>query len=212
MNNSIINSRTDSIPLKDQDVNKDHLCFVELFPFGKGGMYDKRIKVQPAMYLRWLLHNANPRPRRNIQFLFNALNNKDIRAIESGVYASLRASKMPNLNINSFRQKLINDDMELERNLSTSLSAVRNSKEYWMKKKTDLYSMDESLGPATWFLTLSTNEWTWESDLKPYLSKRNSDVININDYTLNELISFDPVSFSLFWEKRFKTFWNKVIL
>ena len=174
-------------------------------------MYDSRIKVQPAMYLRWLLHNNNPAPRRNIQYLFNALNNKDIRAIESGIYASIRSSNMPNLSVNSLRNKLINNDKELDTNLSTTLKAVRNSKEYWSKKKTDLHAMDESLGSATWFLTLSTNEWSWD-DLKKYLVLRNNDIYAIKSMEINELISFDPLSFSLFWEKRFRAFFTKVLL
>ncbi len=42
-------------------------------------MYDNRdIKVNPAMYIRWLIMQSQPNARRNVQFIFNNLNNKDI--------------------------------------------------------------------------------------------------------------------------------------
>ncbi len=46
--------KIEAIPIKDRDLNMDHLCFVDIFPRGRGGMYDQRSfkQVQPAMYLR----------------------------------------------------------------------------------------------------------------------------------------------------------------
>jgi len=87
-----------SSPYKDRFKHMDHLCFFELFPFGVGGMYDDRTKeVPPAMYIKWLLQQAVPDARRNQQYLFSCLHNKDIRAADSGIYATLHSSNMPNL-------------------------------------------------------------------------------------------------------------------
>ncbi len=88
-------------PLKDRDINMDHLCFVDVFPKGRHGMYDSRsIKIQPAMYIRWIINQNNPCARRNIQYLFSAVHNKDVRAIDSGIFTSVNTTKIPNMNAN----------------------------------------------------------------------------------------------------------------
>jgi len=88
-------------PIKDRDINMDHLCFVDIFPKGRHGMYDSRqIKIQPAMYIRWIINQNNPCARRNIQYLFSAVHNKDVRAIDSGIFTSVNTSKIPNMNAN----------------------------------------------------------------------------------------------------------------
>ncbi len=44
-------------PIKDRDINMDHLCFADIFPKGRHGVYDSRqIKIQPAMYIRWIIN------------------------------------------------------------------------------------------------------------------------------------------------------------
>ncbi len=93
--------RVVSEPLKDRDTNMDHLCFVDVFPKGRHGMYDMRpIRILPAMYIRWIINQNNPCARRNIQYLFSAVHNKDVRAIDSGIFSSVNTSKIPNMNAN----------------------------------------------------------------------------------------------------------------
>ena len=68
-------------------------------------MYDEReIKISPAMYVRWLIKQSNPNLRRNVQFIFNSINNKDIKAVDSGVFASIRTTKLPNMNVKKLRE------------------------------------------------------------------------------------------------------------
>lgn len=201
-----------STPLTDRDKNLDHLCFVDIFPYGRGGMYDDRTsRVQPAMYIKWLLRNSNPIARRNIQFLFSAIHNKDVRAIDSGIFASIRTSSMPNLNAQILKDKIKKNDRQLEANLSTTLSAVRGSKQYWSTKCSDLKLFDEKFGPATFFLTLASAEYNW-LNLHQFLINQNNDLDNIDSTSLNQLISIDPVSTSIFFEKKFRSFLNNVLL
>ncbi len=204
-------SRIHSSPIPDNSQNRDLLCFVDTYPYGRGGMYDDRvIKIKPAMYLRWILNHENPNPRRNVQFLFSLFNNKDIRALDSGIYASLNSAKLPNMNVKKLREGLCKNDKNLEINLTTSLAAVRNSKEYWDRERSNLYAMDEDLGSSTFFLTLSSNEYTWNR-LGQFIKDRNSDIEEINKYSINELIGLDPLSVSFFWEKKFRIFFKNVI-
>jgi hypothetical protein len=175
-------------------------------------MYDLReINIKPAMYLRWLLKQSNPGPRRNVQYIFSSINNKDIKAVDSGVFASIRTAKVPNMNVQKLREGLAKNDKNLELNINTALAAVRNTPQYWNKVKSDGFAMDEELGSASFFMTLSSNEWTWLR-LKEFLIENNKDIADIEAYSINELFALDPVSVSIFWEKKFRAFFNKVIL
>lgn len=69
----------------------------------------------------------------------------------------------------------------------------------------DLKCMDENYDCATWYFTLSCNEYDWP-DLLVFLKERNHDLINLDTLTFNELISIDPVSVSIFYEKKLRAF------
>jgi len=199
-------------PIKDRNKDLDHLCFVDIFPTGKGGMYDDRpIEVKPAMYMRWIIMNKNPVARRNIQYIFHLLHNKDIRAADSGIYASLRTSKMQNITAKNMINHIKNDSKELEANLSTTLSAVRGSREYWSRIRSDLKACETVWGPAGVFFTISCNEWEW-LDLLEFIKYMNSDISNINDLNFDQLINLDPVSVSIFYENKAKAFFSKLLL
>jgi hypothetical protein len=126
--------RVETEPLYNNFVNLDHWCFTDIFPSGRGGMYDKReIIVKPAMHLRYLLNHRHGIARRNQQYLFSAVHNKDIRAAESGIFASINATKNSNLNAKTMVEKLNQKDRELEVDLTTTMAAVIGSKEYYNK-------------------------------------------------------------------------------
>ena len=60
-------------------------------------MYDKRKEqISPAMYCKWILKQSNGIARRDIGYLFSLGYNKDIRSLDSGIFASLRTSVTPN--------------------------------------------------------------------------------------------------------------------
>ena len=204
--------RVAASPMNDRDPKMDHLCFVELYPLGTGGMYDSRnIRIKPAMYIRWMLMHSNPSPRRNIQYLFSAVQNQDIRALESGIFASLRTSKMPNLTAGAVKRQIENNNQLLEANLATTMTAVRGSKEYWTQCYGDLRCMDEKFDCASLYLTLSCNEYDWE-DLFIFLKQRNADLEHLEQLSLNDLIKIDPVSLSIFFEKKLRSFMSEVVL
>ncbi len=57
---------------------------MDIYRYGKGGMYDNRdIKVNSAMYIRWLIMQSQPNARRNVQLIFNKLNNKEINILNN---------------------------------------------------------------------------------------------------------------------------------
>jgi len=67
------------------------------------------------------------------------------------------------------------ENEELEGDLCSVFAQLRNSQQYWAHPRNKLNSMSFYYGPATWYLTLSPSEWTWE-DLGEYLHKINPDL------------------------------------
>ena len=85
------------------------------------------------MYIKWILRQRNPIARKNISYLFFLCNNKELRAVDSGIYACLKTSKMKTIKAKTFLEKLKRNDQKLEANLSTLLSSIRGTKQYWSR-------------------------------------------------------------------------------
>lgn len=68
---------------------------------------------------------------------------------------------------------------ELEGDLSAIFSRLRNTEPFWVRPRNDINCMIQNYGPATWFLILSPNEWTWE-DLGYYLKEINGPDVQKN--------------------------------
>ena len=163
-------------PLNSTDQNIDILCFPDIFPYGRSNMYANRpYSISPAMFARIQLMNENPNERRNIQYIFSLLNNKDIRAAESGIYATLNATYANDMNSQNFQKKLDELDNDTEINLRTVMTAVSNSKEYWAHVSSDLKSHNRHKGPATFFGTISPAEYNWQ-ELYTFLLNNTSDL------------------------------------
>ena len=142
--------------LFEKEKELDHLCYPEHYPKGRHGMYYQRpTRVMPAMYVKARLKHRDPRFRRDAQMLFHWTNNKDMLAVDSGIFATMNTTKVGRMNAQLLKQKMKDRDEEIEANLTTLLSQVRGTKEYWRQKTGDLNAMDEKFGPATFFLTLS---------------------------------------------------------
>jgi hypothetical protein len=162
------------------------------------------------MFYRWIFLNNNPTARRNQQYIFSALHNKDIRAVDSGIYASIHASRMPNMTARKLLDKVETNDKELECNLATTMAAVRNSSEYWSKCSYKLSATNTHCGPGTFFCTVSIAEYNWVP-LKVFLQTMNKDIPEVSKMSLNDLCDLDPCSVSLFFDKKFNAFWKTIV-
>ena len=90
---------------------------------------------------------------------------------------------------------------EIEADLTSIFSRLRNSEQYWTKPRNDLNCMTMYYGSATWF-TLSPSEWTWE-EMGDYLRKINP---CLKDLSISALIARDPVSVCRYMENAHKAF------
>lgn len=209
--NKYLSKKNIQKPLSNNDVHLDHLCFPELFPRGVGGMFDERqYEVKPAMYLRHILMNRNPIARRNQQYVFSALHNKDVRASESGIFTQMNVMAGKQFTASEFLGKVkINDD-ELEPNLHTVMNKVRNSKQYWNQVSSDLRAFNQARGPAHIFLTLNPAEYNW-MDLKEFLVVHCKDLPNIDTIQFNDLLNIEPGLVAYYFNQRFNSFFAKVL-
>jgi ATP-dependent DNA helicase PIF1 len=71
--------------------------------------------------------------------------------------------------------------------------------------------LDENLGPATFFITLSCAEYSWQ-EMRSFLTRVNEDIPNVESVTISSLTAIDPVSVCTVFENRWRAFLNTVIL
>lgn len=175
-------------------------------------MFDKRLfKVSISMYIKWILKQKNPITRRNIQYIFSLATSKDLNYINQSLFASLKTKKIPNLNAKLFLEQIANKSENLEANLNTMFKNIRGSKEYWNKIRSNLRIMNEKLGPATFFLTFSCAEYFWHEFIK-FFQKMNPDIPIDKNTDFSELFHLDPICATIFFEKRWQSFLNEIIL
>ncbi|EZA49465.1 hypothetical protein X777_12328 [Ooceraea biroi] len=134
------------------------------------------------------------------QFLFYSLHDTNMRQLNAGIFHKLNVTDpREKYTAATYLEQLSNQ--QLESNLSTIFSKLRNTEQYWRIPRGNLRCMINNYGPATWFLTLSPCEWLW-TDLIEYLREINGSIDNQN--SANELIAFDPVSTLRFIDNKFK--------
>ena len=198
--------------LDSKQQHLDHMCYPDLYPCGKGGLYDQwdRI-VKPLMFLKNRLGHSDPRFCRCIPYILDENSHHDERSIDQGVYSMLKIAKMKGLMVGDLRTKVLTKDNELEGNLLSMLSNLRGSQGYWYQKFLDLKAMDKKFGPATFFVTLSAAEYYWE-DLKKYLQHVNQDIPDVNTWDIMKLCTSDPVSTAIHLKNRIEAVLDCVLL
>ena len=180
----------------------DVLCFPDLFPFSIGGLHHARdVKLDPSDYVKTIIQSRDPRFRLNQQFLFFHFHQLTIRQLGSGIYHKLKIIH-PHERLTAARYLDMLQNEEIEGNLTSVFSRLRNSEQYWIKPRNDLNCMTLYYGPATWFLTLSPSEWTW-NDMGEYLRTVNP---HLEHLSISELVAADPISVSRFMENKCKAF------
>ena len=208
-------------PLRAQkEAELDLMCFPTLFPRARGGMNvkvgkepgERRRKIRPSEYYKYRLQNRDPRFRRDFEYLHVAHFFKLERQVEAGVYASLHLGKASaKLSKGDFVKKVKEGSEELAADLSVAFAAQKGTAEYWNKQRANLNTMDEELGPATWFVTLSCAEQEW-MELRKYLLAANSDWKNVSKMSTHELCAKDPVTVSEFFHRRMQGFLDEVLI
>ena len=132
---------------------------------------------------------------------------KEMREIAAGIYNLLKAGGLRGITVSRFMAKLTSSDQEVEANLSTMFQSVRDSRQYWLLRSSELKCMLRDWGSLTLFLTFSCAKYE-SPEIGNYLRKVN-DVPS--SYLIARLCPEVPISVSRKFSQKFNTLFNMIL-
>ena len=118
------------------------------------------------------LLNRDSQFRKESQYVFFPLWQKEMHELEAGVYNLMKGTQWHALPVGEFMERSSASDEDVEANLSTVFTNMRGSKQYWFFKRSEINCMMREYGPPTLFLTLSCAEYE-SVEISNYLRKVN---------------------------------------
>ena len=130
-------------PIDNRQQYLDVMCFPTLYPTGKFGKYHVReVKISHSEFDKSKLLNKDSRFRKDPQYVFYFLWQKEMRELSAGVYNLLKQSKRnQHMTVGTLLINVQTDNEHLEANLCTMLQSVRGTKQYWFVRKSELRCM-----------------------------------------------------------------------
>ena len=187
----------------------DVMCFPVLFPTGKFGEHHPReVKLSHSEYIKSRLLNRDSRFRKDPQYVFYLLWQKELRELSAGVYNLLKCTRSQPMSVSSLLNRVEASDEKVEANLCTMLQSVRGTKQYWFLRQSELRCMIREWGSPTLFLTFSCAEYE-SPDITNYL-RRVNDVPS--SYNIGRLCTEDPISVSRKFSLKFHAFFRTVLM
>ena len=165
--------------------NLEVQAFPTLYPDGANGFGTPRaVKISPLEYFQTRMLNADSRWACQPAYIFWARNIVEAIKLQSSISMALRmrsfrdpssnrkdrgTEEMRLLTAGQLRGRL-DDNPHLRENCYSFMRDIRGTQAYWNSVKIQLYAMFRTLGPPTFFITLSAdvNNWT---DVMVVLSK-----------------------------------------
>ena len=109
-------------PINNRQQHLDVMCFPVLFPAGKfGEFHPRKEKITPSEYIKSRLLNKDPRFRKDAQYVFYLLWQKELRELSSGVYNLLKSTRRQSMSVSMLLDQVNTSDEQLEAHLSTML-------------------------------------------------------------------------------------------
>ena len=147
----------DSVYYKLRDVKEDALsnklkyldvvCFPTLFPSGKfGESHSCTVAITASEYAKSHLLNKDSRFRKNDQYVFFLLWQREMREISAGIYNMLKSTGQQAMPMGEFVDRVSSCDQEVEGNLCTIFQSMRGSKQYWFLRRSEVMCMVREYG------------------------------------------------------------------
>ena len=120
-------------PIDNRQQYLDVMCFPTLYPTGRFGKYHPReVKISHSEFDKCRLLNKDSRFRKDPQYVFYLLWQKEMRELSAGVYNLLKQSRVnQRITVGTLLSNVEANDEHLEANLCTMLQSVRGTKQYW---------------------------------------------------------------------------------
>ena len=126
----LMNVKEDS--LSDKLKHLDVLCFPTLFPSGKfGESHDLSVPISPSEIAKSCLLNKDSRFRKDSQYVFYLLWQKEMCEVATGVYNLMKGTRQHALPVAECMDQVSNSEQDVEANISTVFQSVRGLKQYW---------------------------------------------------------------------------------
>ncbi len=89
------------------------------------------MKLSHSEYIKSRLLHKDSRYRKDAQYVFYLLWQKEMRELSAGVYNILKSTRSQCMSVSTLLNKVDASDEHLGANLCTMLQSVRGSKQYW---------------------------------------------------------------------------------
>ena len=126
-------------PIDNRQQHLDVMCFPVLFPTGEfGKFHPRRHKLSHSEYIKSRLLNKDSRFRKDPQYVFYLLWQKEMRELSAGVYNLLKSTRQQSMPVSMLLDQVNTCDEHLEAHLCTMLQSVRGTKQYWFLRHSEL--------------------------------------------------------------------------
>ena len=116
------------------------------FPTGKfGEFHPRQEKLSHSEYIKSRLLNKDARFRKDAQYVFYLLWQKEMRELSAGVYNLLNSTRSQAMSVSKLLDSIDSSDKCLEANLCTMLQSVHGTKQYWFVRQSELKCMIYSI-------------------------------------------------------------------
>jgi ATP-dependent DNA helicase PIF1 len=130
-------------PITNKQQHLDVMCFPVLFPTGKfGEFHPRKEKISPSEYVKSRVLNKDSRFRKDAQYVFYLLWQKEMRQLASGVYNLLKSTRRQAMSVSILLEQVNTADEQLEARLCTMLQSVRGTKQFWFLRHSELQVHD----------------------------------------------------------------------
>ena len=193
-------------PIDNRLQHLDIMCFPVLFPTGQ--FHPCEHKLSHSEYIKSRVLNKDSRFRKDAQYVFYFLWQKEMKQLSAGVYNLLKTTRQQSMSVRMLLDQVTTSDEHLEAHLCTMLQSVRGTKQYWFLRHSELKCMIREWGSPTLFLTFSCAEYE-SPDITEFLMKVN----NVPpSYNIGKLCVEDPISVSRKFSLKFHAFFRKVLI
>lgn len=202
------------------DKTLEQLAFPHLFPYGRNGLRTPRsVRLTPLQYFQSRLLSKESRWANNIPYLFWTTNFTEKEKLSSSISIANRTrTKKSHANNTAGKMRdAVSKNPDYPENYYGFMKSIRGSASYWNSVKLDVFTLINTLGPPTWFLTLSANDMHW-NDLMAVLCEQMNlphapeDLEKMPQRDKVKLMTSNPITTARHFSRRVHHFVNSIIL
>ena len=212
--------------------NLEVMAFPTLCPDGANGFgIERSVKISPLEYFQTRMLSVDTRWACHPAYIFWACNIVEALKLQSSISIALRmrsfgdsssnrqedrrTENIIHLTAGQLRGRLDNNP-HLRENCYSFTRDIRGTQAYWNSVKIQLYAMFRTLGPPTFFITLSADDHNW-TDLMVVLSKcrgqnmSEEEASSLSPKEKQQLMTTNPVVTARHFAHRFQCLLREVI-